>query len=73
MPLTGFDPVRPDLVYEDSGICEPAFTNRNVGVRSEVVVEQSIDVLQREQVGEASPVGVREHGRPPGPGLREEP
>ena len=38
MPETGLDPVRPDRVYADSGICSPAFTSRNDGVRSDVVV-----------------------------------
>jgi hypothetical protein len=27
----------PERVYDDSGICSPAFTNRNDGVRSDVV------------------------------------
>jgi hypothetical protein len=38
MPDTGLDPVRPERVYADSEICSPAFTRRNDGVRSDVVV-----------------------------------
>ena len=67
MPPTGLDPVRPDRVYEDSGICEPAFTNRKVGVRGEVVVSNRSTSSKREEVGEAAPVGVREDRRTLGP------